>query len=331
VIPPESSFPFSKREPYEIIVIRTVTLTIRQTGVTQTIGHRSKPAGRPVLVTCKRRPGRRDQTPEAIHNLTGKTISHYRITGKIGSGGMGVVYRAKDTRLHRHVALKFLNGGRTNQPLYDRMLREARAASALNHPNVCTVYEMGDFQGQPFLVMELLEGQTLKERIKRPLTLETFLHIAIQICAGLDALHSRGIVHRDIKPSNIFVTAGDHVKIFDFSLAVRVSRIATTRDPRGRDKTQRLWCESGEILGTPVYMSPEHMAGEPVDSRTDLYSLGIVFDEMQLALGRETSSPLAQLIESALEGDRELRCQHAADLRAGLKRIQRDLQLSAIV
>jgi len=245
---------------------------------------------------------------------------------------MGVVYRAKDIRLHRYVALKFaLNDGLTNETLYESTRREARAGSALNHPNVCTVYEIGEFQGLPFIVMELLEGQTLKERIQRPLTLERFLHIGIQICEGLEALHSRGIVHRDIKPSNIFVTAADRVKIFDFSLALN-NRLPTRPKGPGRDTTQRLVsCDSGSILGTPVYMSPEHMAGEPVDTRTDLYSLGIVFDEMQLALGRETPSSLAQLIESALEGDRELRCQHASDIGAGLKRILRDLQLGGIV
>lgn len=189
-------------------------------GTTQTISHPPRHTGRPVLVTCIRRPEKRDQLSEAIQNLTGTTISHYRVIAKIGSGGMGVVYRAKDARLNRHVALKFvLNHGLTNESLYDCMLREARAASALNHPNVCAVYEIGDFRGLPFLVMELLKGQTLKERIKRPLTLERFLNIAIQICDGLDAVHSRAIVHRDIKPSNIFITAGDHVKIFDFSLA----------------------------------------------------------------------------------------------------------------
>lgn len=199
----------------------------------------------------------------------------------------------------------------------------------LNHPNVCTVYEVGEFQGLPFIVMELLEGQTLKQRIQRPLTLEQFLDIGIQICEGLEALHSRGIVHRDIKPSNIFITAAGLVKIFDFSLAVRVS---ANRDPQGHHNIQRNpCCGSGSILGTPVYMSPEHMAGEPVDSRTDLYSLGIVFDEMQLALARDTPPPLAQLIESALEGDRQLRSQHASDICAGLKLIQRDLRLSEIV
>ena len=228
-------------------------------------------------------------------------------------------------------ALKFISGDNlTTETLYESIRREARAGSVLNHPNVCTVYEIGEFQGLPFIVMELLEGQTLKERIRQPLTLERFLHIAIQLCDGLDALHSRGIVHRDIKPSNIFITAADRVKIFDFSLAL--NRLATRKKGPGRDMPQRrVWSDSGSILGTPVYMSPEHMAGEPVDTRTDLYSLGIVFDEMQLALGRETPSALAQLIESALEGDRELRCQNASDMRAALKRIQRDLQLGAIV
>ena len=300
--------------------------------MTQTIGHPPKHTGGPVLVTCNRRPERRDQTLVAIHNLTRNTISHYRITGKIGFGGMGVVYRAKDLSLQRYVALKFISGDNlTTETLYESIRREARTGSVLNHPNVCTVYEIGEFQGLPFIVMELLEGETLKERIRRPLTLEWFLHIAIQICEGLEALHSRGIVHRDIKPSNIFITAADHVKIFDFSLALN-KRLKTRPKGPGRHKTQRrMWCDSGSILGTPVYMSPEHMAGEPVDTRTDLYSLGIVFDEMQLALGRETPSPLAQLIESALEGNRELRCQHASDICAGLKRILRDLRLGAIV
>jgi serine/threonine protein kinase len=283
------------------------------------------------VVTCARRPERREEHREACEILAGKKISRYRIAEKIGSGGMGVVYRAKDIRLHRHVALKFASSDKlTGDTPYECILREARAGSALNHPNVCTVYEIGEFQRMPFIVMELMKGQTLKERMKQPLTLERFLHIAIQICDGLAAVHSKGVVHLDIKPSNIFITAADHVKIFDFSLAL--NSLATSPQRPGRDKTQhRVWCDSGSILGTPVYMSPEHMAGEAVDSRTDLYSLGIVLDEMQLALGRETPSPLAQLIESALEGDRELRCQHAADMRASLKRIQRDLQLGGIV
>jgi serine/threonine protein kinase len=256
-------------------------------------------------------------------------VSIYRIARKIGSGGMGIVYLAKDLRLRRHVALKFVSSDNlTAEMPYECMLREARAGSALNHPNVCAVYDIGEFQGLPFIVMELLEGQTLKQRLQQALTLQQFLHIAIQICEGLDAVHSRSIVHRDIKPSNIFITAAGLVKVFDFSLAVRVSTLATNREARSLNKTQRhVWCDYGSILGTPVYMSPEHMAGEAVDTRTDLYSLGIVFYEMQLALRCDTPSSLSQLIESALEGDRELRCQHAADLRAGLKRIQRDLQL----
>jgi eukaryotic-like serine/threonine-protein kinase len=307
-----------------------VTLTIRDAATstkyrtTRTISDRAKRGGKPVLVTSSRRPVKREDLREAIHNLTGKTVSSYRIAAKIGSGGMGIVYRAKDLRLQRHVALKFTSGDNlTEETLYESIRREARAGSVLNHPNVCTVYEIGEFQGLPFIVMELLEGQTLKQRIQRALPLEWFLHIGIQICEGLEALHSRGIVHRDIKPSNIFITAAGLVKIFDFSLAMRVR---ANRETQGHHKSQQRPCfDTGSILGTPVYMSPEHMAGEPVDARTDLYSLGVVFDEMQLALTRDTPSPLAQLIESALEGDRQLRCQHASDICAGLKRIQRDL------
>ena len=232
---------------------------------------------------------------------------------------MGVVFRAKDVRLGRHVALKFAtNDSVTNETLHECILREARAGSAVNHPNVCSVYEVGEFQGLPFLVMESLEGRTLKERIKEPLTLESFLYLAIQICDGLDAVHSKGIVHRDIKPSNIFITTGDRVKIFDFSLAISV---ATGRYSRRHDEAQRGLCS---ILGTPVYMSPEHSHGEPLDSRTDLFSLGVVFHEM-LAGAWDVPASLTHVIEKALERDRELRFQHAAEMRADLKRIQRDV------
>jgi serine/threonine protein kinase len=319
---------------------------------TQTIGDREKHPGKHVALACIRQPKWRS-APDALRSLTGRTISHYRIVSKLGNGGMGVVYRAKDVRLQRQVAVKFAsNDLSTTSDLHEYMLREAQAGSALNHPNVCAVYDTGEFQGLPFIVMELLEGQTLKERIKEPLTLERFLHLAIQISDGLDAVHARGIVHRDIKPSNIFVATGDHAKIFDFGLAMMANGPVTSRRQQRKDQAQRrVWPGSGSVLGTPVYMSPEHALGEPLDSRTDLFSLGVVFYEMltgerpfkgatpsaitERALAKslvpvsslkpDLPSSLAQLLQKTLEEDREFRCQGAAEVRADLKRIQREL------
>jgi serine/threonine protein kinase len=317
---------------------------------TQTMGYREKHDHRLVGVTCAHQPKRR----EVIRSLTGLTISKYRIVAKLGSGGMGAVYRAKDVRLGRNVALKVAsNDMLTQADLYRWMLREAHAGSALNHPNVCAVYDIGEFQGLPFIVMELLEGQTLKERIQKPLTMQKFLHLAIQICDGLDAVHSRGIVHRDIKPSNIFVTTAENPKIFDFGLAIMTNGSEINQHLRRPHQTKRnVRPGPFSVLGTPMYMSPEHILGEPLDCRTDLFSLGIVFYEMLTGerpfqdpsswelrelvpvrslvpisrLRPDLPSPLAHLVERALEIDREFRWQVAAEVRADLKRIQRDLR-----
>ena len=270
---------------------------------------------------------------------------------------MGVVCRAKDVRLQRHVALKFsTNDMLAGADPYECILREAHAGAMVNHPNVCAVYDIGEFQGLPFIVMELLEGQTLKERIKEPLTLGRFLHLAIQVSDGLDAVHSKGIVHRDIKPSNIFITAADHAKIFDFSLAMIAHRPVSQHPGRGDRMRRRVRPDPGWVCGTPVYMSPEHILGEPLDFRTDLFSLGVVFHEMLTGkrpfkaaalsgitnwvpagpffsiseLRRDLPMSIAQLVEKALERDREFRCQTAADVSAELKRIQRDLRLEGI-
>jgi serine/threonine protein kinase len=242
----------------------------------------------------------------------------------------------------------------TKADLHGWMLREAHAGSAVNHPNVCAVYDIDEVEGLPFIVMELLEGQTLKEQIQEPLTLERFLPLAIRISEGLDAVHSRGIVHRDIKPSNIFITTSAHPKIFDFGLAIMANSPATNQHLHSCDKAQRnAWPRPGSVLGTPMYMSPEHILGEPLDCRTDLFSLGVVFHEMltggqpfegaspwemtELVSDRslvpiseltpELPSALARLVEKALEKDREFRYQGAAEVRADLKRIQRDLGL----
>jgi serine/threonine protein kinase len=288
----------------------------------------------------------RNEPGKTIRSLMGRTVSHYRIVAKLGSGGMAVVFRAKDVRLRRQVALKVASSDTlTKQELYDGMVREACAGSALNHPNVCAVYDMGEFQGLPFIVTELLEGQTLKEQIKKPSTLQRFLHLAIQISDGLDAVHSKGIVHSDIKPSNIFVTTADQVKIFDFGLATRANNGPMNQGHHCGDIVQR--AGPGSVMGTPAYMSPEHFLGKPLDCRADLFSLGVVFYEMltgarpfesntpetdlsaarslfPISARRDLPSSLAQLIEETLEHNREFRCQYAGEVRAGLKRIQRD-------
>jgi len=269
---------------------------------------------------------------EGVDALIGRSVSHYRILDKIGAGGMGVVYKAEDERLQRVVAVKFLADEMAHAPdALGRFRREARTASALNHPNICTIHDIGEQNGRAFIVMEYLEGASLRDRLAdhRGLPLDTVLTLGIEIADALDAAHHAGIVHRDIKPANIFISSRGHAKILDFGLAKMRSRHTSEGEALTVTGTMT---QAGIVLGTAAYMAPEQARGETIDHRADIWSFGLVLYEMAkgarpvaaVRLSLDESPELARIVSKCLETDRDVRYQHAADIRADLQHLQRE-------